>query len=119
MVTCSKVVAERSDKISKILRRESLKPMLVVRKFIYNDLDSGREATERVKIRFKSSLLSAIHQVLSVNMLTGLLGLCFFSFKMEILNKFTAAMFVKTTDHSLDHSLVSVSFVHSPFRCRF
>lgn len=118
MVTYSKVVAERSDKIGKILRRESLKPLLVVRKFIYNDLDSGREATERVKIRFKSSLLSAIHQVLSVNMLTGLLGLCFFSFKMEIL-KFTAAMFVKTTDHSLNHSLVSVSFVHSPFRCRF
>lgn len=119
MVTCSKVVAERSDKISKILGTESLKPMLVVRKFIYSDLDSGREATERVKIRFKSSLLSAIHQVLSVNMLPVLLGLCFFSFKMEILKKFTAAMCVKTTDHSLDHSVVSVSFVHSPFRCRF
>lgn len=78
MVTCSKVMAERTDKISKIPGRGSLKPMLVGRKFIYNDLDNGREATDRVKIRLKSSLLSAIHQVLSVNMLPGLLGLYFF-----------------------------------------
>lgn len=47
MVPCCKVVAERSDKISKILGRGSLKPMLVVRKFVYNDLDSGREATDK------------------------------------------------------------------------
>lgn len=47
MVTCSKDVAERSDKISKILGRGSLKPMLVVRKFIYNDLDNRREATDK------------------------------------------------------------------------
>lgn len=72
--------------------------MLVVRKLDFLNLDIGREATDGVKIRFKSSLLSAIYQVLSVNLLPGLLGLRFFSFKMEILNKFTAAIYVKIID---------------------